>query len=148
MVCLLGLDDGVFPRQRTVDGDDVLARTPVTGERDVRSEDRQLLLDAIGAATETLVVTYTGADAHTGQDRARPPYPSASCSTPSTAPPRRRSASEIVVQHPLQGFDLRNVEPGRLGTPDAVHLRPADAGRRDGRHRRAAGPAAVPRSSR
>ena len=69
VVCLLGLDDGVFPRQRTVDGDDVLARTPVTGERDVRSEDRQLLLDAIGAATETLVVTYTGADPHSGQDR-------------------------------------------------------------------------------
>ena len=57
VVCLLGLDDGIFPRQRTVDGDDVLARTPVTGERDVRSEDRQLLLDAIGAATERLVVT-------------------------------------------------------------------------------------------
>ena len=69
VVCLLGLDDGVFPRQRMVDGDDVLARTPVTGERDIRSEDRQLLLDAIGAATETLVVTYTGADPHSGQDR-------------------------------------------------------------------------------
>ena len=69
VVCLLGLDDGVFPRQRIVDGDDVLARTPVTGERDIRSEDRQLLLDAIGAATETLVVTYTGADPHSGQDR-------------------------------------------------------------------------------
>ena len=26
VVCLVGLDDGIFPRQRTVDGDDVLAR--------------------------------------------------------------------------------------------------------------------------
>ena len=42
-----------------VDGDDVLARDPCTGERDPRSEDRQLLLDAVLAATETLVVTYT-----------------------------------------------------------------------------------------
>jgi elongation factor 2 len=33
----------------------------MTGERAVRSEDRQLLLDAIGAATENLVITYTGA---------------------------------------------------------------------------------------
>ena len=52
VVCLVGLDDGVFPRLGLVDGDDVLARDPMTGERDIRSEDRQLLLDAIGAATE------------------------------------------------------------------------------------------------
>ena len=69
VVCLVGLDDGVFPRQGVVDGDDVLARNPVTGERDTRSEDRQLLLDAIGAATEKLVITYTGANAHSGQPR-------------------------------------------------------------------------------
>lgn len=69
VVALLGLDDGTFPRGGAVDGDDVLARRPMTGERDVRGEDRQLLLDAIGAARETLVVTYTGADPHTGAPR-------------------------------------------------------------------------------
>ena len=69
VVCLLGLDDGVFPRLDLVDGDDALARRPMTGERDIRSEDRQLLLDAILAATETLVVTYTGTDEHTGAHR-------------------------------------------------------------------------------
>ena len=41
----------------------------MTGERDIRSEDRQLLLDAIGAATEKLVITYTGANEYSGQDR-------------------------------------------------------------------------------
>lgn len=71
VVCLVGLDDGVFPRLGAVDGDDALARDPRTGERDIRSEDRQLLLDAIGAATETLVLTYTGANEYSGQ--ARPP---------------------------------------------------------------------------
>ncbi len=69
VVCLVGLDDGVFPRLGVVDGDDVLARDPMTGERDIRSEDRQLLLDAVCAATEKLVITYTGADEHTGQPR-------------------------------------------------------------------------------
>ena len=69
VVCLVGLDDGVFPRLGIVDGDDVLARNPMTGERDIRSEDRQLLLDAIGAATEKLVITYTGANEYSGQDR-------------------------------------------------------------------------------
>src|SRR4029079_5041119 len=69
VVCLVGLDDGVFPRLGIVDGDDVLARNPMTGERDIRSEDRQLLLDAIGAATEKLVITYTGANEYSGQDQ-------------------------------------------------------------------------------
>ena len=66
VVCLLGVDDGVFPRAGAVDGDDVLARRPLTGERDLRSEDRQLMLDAIVAARQTLVVTYTGATETTG----------------------------------------------------------------------------------
>ncbi len=70
VVCLLGLDDGVFPRAPAVDGDDVLARTPLTGERDLRSEDRQLLLDAIMATRERLVVTYSGFNETTGQHRA------------------------------------------------------------------------------
>ena len=69
VVCLVGLDDGVFPRLGVVDGDDALARNPMTGERDIRSEDRQLLLDAIGAATEKLVITYTGANEYSGQPR-------------------------------------------------------------------------------
>ncbi len=52
VVCLLGLDDGRFPRTAATDGDDALARDPCIGERDPRSEDRQLLLDALLAATE------------------------------------------------------------------------------------------------
>jgi exodeoxyribonuclease V gamma subunit len=115
VVCLLGLDDGVFPRQRAVDGDDVLARTPVTGERDVRSEDRQLLLDAVGAATDKLVVTYTGADPHSGQGRP-PAVPLGELLDALDRTTESPVREEIVVKHPLQGFDLRNVEPGRLGT--------------------------------
>ena len=117
VVCLLGLDDGVFPRLGLVDGDDVLARDPVTGERDIRSEDRQLLLDAIGAATETLVVTYTGANEHTGQPPAARRTPRRAARRPRPHHDPDRCASRIVVEHPLQPFDVRNVEPGRLGVP-------------------------------
>jgi len=49
-MCLLGLDDGVFPRKSNHDGDDVLARDLWVGERDPRSEDR-LLLDAAQSAS-------------------------------------------------------------------------------------------------
>ena len=116
VVCLVGLDDGVFPRVGAPDGDDVLAREPVVGERDIRSEDRQLLLDAIGAAGEKLVITYTGADEYTGQSRP-PCVPLAEIldaldrTTP--APVREH----VVVAHPLQPFDRRNVTPGALGEP-------------------------------
>ncbi|HWU32984.1 MAG TPA: exodeoxyribonuclease V subunit gamma [Marmoricola sp.] len=69
VVCLLGLDDGVFPRSVRADGDDVLARTPAIGDRDARSEDRQLLLDAVLAATDRLIITYSGRNEVTGETR-------------------------------------------------------------------------------
>ena len=87
-----------------------------TGERDPRSEDRQLLLDAVLAATE-----HAGRHLHRRQRAhrpaaGRPPCRSASCSTPSTrtaadgrSRDRRRSSA-----HPLQPFDAAQPRPGRL----------------------------------
>jgi len=113
VVCLVGLDDGVFPRSTVTDGDDVLARDPMTGERDPRSEDRQLLLDAVLAVQETLVVTYTGANEHSGQPRP-PAVPLGELldAVERTAPGAR---SHVLVRHPLQPFDEQNFVAGRLG---------------------------------
>ena len=69
VVCLMGLDDGVFPRQTARDGDDLLLLDPHLGDRDARSEDRQLLLDALLAATDHLVITYAGRDERTNLRR-------------------------------------------------------------------------------
>jgi exodeoxyribonuclease V gamma subunit len=113
VVCLVGLDDGVFPRIGVVDGDDVLARNPMTGERDIRSEDRQLLLDAVGAATEKLVITYTGANEYSGQERP-PAVPLAELLDTLDVTTERKVRGTIVVKHPLQPFDTRNVIPGQL----------------------------------
>ena len=65
VVCLLGMDDGVFPRKSPRDGDDLMLADPHVGDRDARTEDRQLLLDALLAATDQLIVTYTGNDERT-----------------------------------------------------------------------------------
>lgn len=129
VVCLVGLDDGVFPRLGVVDGDDVLARTPMTGERDIRSEDRQLLLDAIQAATETLVITYTGANEYSGHERP-PAVPLAELLDTLDITTPHKVGKDVVVKHPLQPFDTRNVVPGGLipGKPftfDSTVLRAA-----------------------
>ena len=118
VVCLLGLDDGQFPRRTAVDGDDVINRDPYVGDRDPRSEDRQLLLDALLAATEHLVITYTGRDERTNAERP-PAVPvgelldvvDATVRSEDAAVPARR---QIVVRHPLQPFDGRNFTAGTL----------------------------------
>ncbi len=69
VVCLLGLDDGGFPRHIERDGDDLTARDPRVGDRDARSEDRQLLLDALLAAAGHLIITYSGRDERSNQRR-------------------------------------------------------------------------------
>jgi exodeoxyribonuclease V gamma subunit len=113
VVCLLGLDDGVFPRAGVPDGDDLLARDPLVGERDPRSEDRQLLLDAICAATEHLVVVHSGADERTGARRA-PAVPLGELLDAIEATAGAEALRRVAVRHPLQPFHPRNFTPGAL----------------------------------
>jgi exodeoxyribonuclease V gamma subunit len=123
VVVLLGLDDAAFPRKGERDGDDLVAADPFVGDVDGRSEDRQLLLDALLAATERLVITYSGHDERTNAE------------LPPAVPVGELLdvvGHDLVVHHPLQPFDPRNFEPGRLGRGgpwsfDAVTLTGAQA---------------------
>ena len=121
VVCLVGLDDGVFPRAGAVDGDNVLGRRPLTGERDPRSEDRQLLLDAVMAAGEHLVITYTGANEQSGAKRppAVPLGEILDAADRTTAEPVR---DRIETRHPLQPYDARNFERDRPFSFDTAAL--------------------------
>ncbi len=111
VVCLVGLDDGVFPRAAVVDGDDVLGRRPLTGERDARSEDRQLLLDALLAATEHVVITYTGANEHSGARRP-PAVPLGEILDAADRTTAAAVRQRILTRHPLQSYDARNFKQG------------------------------------
>ena len=134
VVCLLGLDDGSFPRHIERDGDDLTARHQRVGDRDVRSEDRQLLLDALLAARDHLVITYAGRDERSNLPRP-PAVPVGELldvvdHTVRTSTGRARDA--IVIKHPLQPFDARNFEQDALvpGSPwsfDSLHLAGARA---------------------
>ncbi|MGY1829062.1 exodeoxyribonuclease V subunit gamma [Geodermatophilus sp. SYSU D01180] len=138
VIVLLGLDDGCFPRSTGADGDDVLARNPCVGERDARSEDRQLLLDALVAAGERLIVLYTGADPVTGAERP-PAVPIGELldTVEAMAPGARE---QVVVRHPLQPFDPRAFTGPRPFSFDPVNL----AGAVRAGQPRVAAPARVP----
>jgi len=134
VVCLLGLDDGSFPRHIERDGDDLTAGNQRVGDHDVRSEDRQLLLDALLAAQEHLVVTYSGRD-----ERSNLPRPPAvpvgellDVVEHTVRSPSGRVRDTIVLKHPLQPFDPRNFErdvllSGRPWSFDSLHLAGARA---------------------
>ncbi|SHK29106.1 DNA helicase/exodeoxyribonuclease V, gamma subunit [Pseudonocardia thermophila] len=124
VVCLLGLDDGAFPRTTTVDGDDLLAREPRVGDRDLRSEDRQLLLDAVCAATERLVVIASGADERTGARRP-PAVPLGELLDAIAA--TAGDLSRVLHRHPLQPFDPRNFRAPAPFSFDTANLAGARA---------------------
>ncbi len=132
VVCLLGLDDGAFPRRVVPDGDDLTADDPRVGDPDPRAEDRQLLLDAVTSATSTLVVLYTGTDARTGEEL-RPAVPvdalleTLDATVQAGATPVR---ARLTAHHPLQPFGTADLARGAGGRPfsfDRSALRAAQA---------------------
>jgi exodeoxyribonuclease V gamma subunit len=116
VVCVLGLDDGEYPRRARRDGDDLMLAEPHVGDRDPRAEDRQMLLDALMAATERLIITYTGNDERTNVRRP-PAVPVGELLDIVDRTVRCDSGSvreSVVIQHPLQPFDPRNFIAGKL----------------------------------
>ena len=119
VVCLLGMDDGAFPRRVTPDGDDLTATTPRIGDPDPRGEDRQLFLDAVCAARETLVVLHSAVDPRNGTEL-RPAVPvealletlDATAETPDGRPAREH----LTVHHALQPFGPSNFTVPVAGT--------------------------------
>jgi exodeoxyribonuclease V gamma subunit len=129
VVCLLGLDDGAFPRKAPRDGDDLTVADPHVGDRDPRAEDRQLLLDALLAATDRLIITYTGNDERTNTPRppAVPVGELLDVVDRTVRAPDGEARDHVVVRHPLQPFDPRNftvgaIERGRAWSFDGVTL--------------------------
>jgi exodeoxyribonuclease V gamma subunit len=116
VVCILGLDDGEYPRRARRDGDDEMLAEPHVGDRDPRSEDRQMLLDALLAATERLIITYTGNDERTNVRRP-PAVPVGELLDIVERTVRCESGSArdaVEIHHPLQPFDPRNFITGKL----------------------------------
>ena len=113
VICLLGLDDGTL-RGGTFDGDDVLGQNPCVGERHPRFESRELLLDAVLAARERLVITCNGADLTTNE---RIPLIVPLVELLDVVAGLVRLDADlapVVVRHPRHGFNEKALEPGGL----------------------------------
>lgn len=117
VVCLLGMDDARFPRSSRLDGDDLLADGEFVGDPDRGAEDRQLLLDAVMAAGDRLVITYSGRDELT--NAAYPPaVPVADLTDTLYDMVGEVGLERIVTRHPLQPFSEANFVAGRLGASE------------------------------
>jgi exodeoxyribonuclease V gamma subunit len=118
VVCLLGMDDEDFPRRPLAPADDLVGAQPRVGDRDRRSEDRQLLLDALMAAGDHLLITHTGVDERSGRPQA-PCVPVAELLRVVDAATGRPGA--VVTTHPLHPHDPAAFAPSRPGFDPQAH---------------------------
>ncbi|CNC33467.1 exonuclease V subunit gamma [Yersinia pseudotuberculosis] len=60
VVCLLGMNDGVYPRTLPPQGFDLMAKKVRRGDRSRRDDDRYLFLEALLSAQQQLYISYIG----------------------------------------------------------------------------------------
>jgi exodeoxyribonuclease V gamma subunit len=60
VICLLGMNDGDYPRSKPLPGFDLTGAAPRPGDRSVRNDDRYLFLEALLSARERFMAFFTG----------------------------------------------------------------------------------------
>lgn len=60
VVCLVGMNDGIFPRNPRPPAFSLMAGTRRRGDRSIRDEDRYLFLEALMSAGDRFYISYTG----------------------------------------------------------------------------------------
>jgi len=110
VICLLGLNNGDYPRRPLVPGFDLMARHHRPGDRSRRNDDRYLFLEALLSAREILYLSYVG---QSMADNSRIP-PSVVVSElldtirRGSAPGQPDPEAFLVAFHPLQAFSPAN----------------------------------------
>ncbi|MGK9066914.1 exodeoxyribonuclease V subunit gamma [Stutzerimonas chloritidismutans] len=126
VVCLLGLDDGAFPRRTPPSGFDLIGRHPRRGDRARRLDDRYLLLETLLSARQALYLSYVGRDPR--DNATLPPSVLLSevleavdmtavvkselardrASAEFVQQTESKASEKILIAHPLQPFSPRN----------------------------------------
>jgi exodeoxyribonuclease V gamma subunit len=121
VVCLIGLNDGSYPRSRRAPGFDLMSEDVRTGDRSRRDDDRYLFLEAMVSARRVLYLSYVG---QSNRDNAKLP-PSVLVSElldyveRGFEPPKGegRLRDRLVTHHPLHAFSPRYFRGGADGSP-------------------------------
>jgi exodeoxyribonuclease V gamma subunit len=110
VVCLVGMNDEVFPRRQPSLSFDLLAHHHREGDRSRRDDDRYLFLEALLSAEQRLYISYVGASI---VDNSEVP-PSVLVSDLQDLLQQRFETQagtdilqQVVTQHPLQAFSRR-----------------------------------------
>jgi exodeoxyribonuclease V gamma subunit len=138
VICLLGMNAKDYPRSVQKTSFDLIAQTPShRGDRNRRHEDRYLFLEALLSAREKLYISYVGKDVRDNHaclpsllvtellDYAQlTQITAASFDLPAPTTPTEAYAQAdlacqqvkqaLLTQCPLQPFDAKHYEPGRL----------------------------------
>lgn len=110
VICLIGMDDGAFPRTQKNLGLDLIANNPRPGDRNPRYDDRNLFMEALVSARDRLYISYVG---HSIKDNSDMPpsvlvselfdYLKAEFKTGND-----KSMEDLVItEHPLQAFSQK-----------------------------------------
>jgi len=98
-VCLLGLNDTVFPKNDFHPPFDLLGDNPIPGDRSRRSDDRYQFLEAILSARESLYLSYVGQSI-----RSNDTLPPSVVVSELSEIAAFYGAKELIDIHPLHGF--------------------------------------------
>lgn len=106
IVCLIGMNDGEYPREHKSPGFDLMAGEYRKGDRSKRNDDRYLFLEALLSAEDYFYVSYKGRSL---KDNKRKP---ASVLVGELDDYLQRIYGEsFVTDHPLQPFDKKYFNP-------------------------------------
>ncbi len=128
VLCLLGMNEGIYPRTLAPMGFDLIAKHPRRGDRSRRDDDRYLFLEALLSARDLLYISYIGRSI--ADNRERVPSVLVSelleyCTQGFVLEPHRGLSPEesarqlrqtLVTEHPLTAYSERyfNNESSRL----------------------------------
>ena len=120
VVCLLGMNEGEFPRPSKDAGLNKIIHQPRRGDRETRSEDRYLFLEAMMSARDMLHISYIGEGVRDGKPR-NPAAPLAELlqflDDQHGIADNEKVERPWGIHHPLQPFDARYYERDVQGRP-------------------------------
>ena len=116
VVCAVGLNDGAFPSSTRPSEFDLMALQPRRGDRQRRIDERNLFLDLLLAARETIHLSYVGRSVRDNSllppsvlisellEYLVPAIAQDATEDPDGAPALAGARTRLVVEHPLQPF--------------------------------------------